>query len=72
VTIAYLDTSALVKQYVIEVGSDWIRTLVKPDRTPTVFTSHLTVVEAVCAFARRRREGVLSAEHHTRILTSFE
>jgi predicted nucleic acid-binding protein len=71
-SIAYLDTSALVKGYVIEVGSDWIRTLVKPDRTPTVFTSHLTVVEAVCAFARRRREGVLSPEHHARILTSFE
>jgi len=72
VSISYLETSALVKRYVVEVGSDWIRALLKPDRTPTVFTSHLTVVEAVCAFARRRREGVLSPEHHARILTSFD
>ena len=71
-SISYLETSALVKRYVVEVGSDWIRTLLKSDRTPTVFTSHLTVVEAVCAFARRRREGVLSPEHHARILTSFD
>ena len=71
-SIVYLDTSALLKRYVIEVGSDWTRELVKPDRTPTVFTSHLTVVEAVCAFARRRREGVLSTEQHTRILASLD
>ena len=71
-SISYLETSALVKHCVVEVGSDWIRTLLKPDRTPTAFTSHLTVVEAVCAFARRRREGVLSPEHHARILTSFD
>jgi len=71
-SISYPETSALVKHYVVEVGSDWIRTLLKPDRTPTVFTSHLTVVEAVCAFARRRREGVRSPEHHARILTSFD
>ena len=72
VSISYLETSALVKRHVSEVGSNWMRTLLKPDRTPTVSTSHLTVVEAVCAFARRRREGVLSPEHHARILTSFD
>ena len=71
-SIAYLDTSALVKQYVIEAGTDWVRALLKPDWTPTVFTSHLTVVEPICAFARRRREGALSAEHHARILASFD
>ena len=71
-SIAYLDTSALVKQYVMEIGSDWIRTLLRTGRTPTVFTSHLTVVEAICAFARRRREGTLSPEDHAQMLTSFE
>jgi predicted nucleic acid-binding protein len=71
-SIAYLDTSALVKQYVIETGTDWVRALLKLDRTPTVLTSLLTIVETICAFARRRREGVLSAEHHARILISFD
>jgi predicted nucleic acid-binding protein len=72
VSIVYLDTSALVKQYMIEPGSDWVKALLVPDRTPTVFTSHLTVVEATCAFARRRREGALSIERHTRVLTALE
>ena len=42
-SVAYLDTSALVKQYVIELGTDWIKQLLVPDQTPGVFTSHLTV-----------------------------
>ena len=71
-SIAYLDTSALVKQYVIEPGSNWVKALLVPDLTPTVFTSHLTVVEAMCAFARRRREGSLSSHQHAQILRAFE
>lgn len=71
-SIAYLDTSALVKQYVAEVGSDWVKALLSFDRTPTVFTSHITAVEATCAFARRRREGALSLEDHATVLTAFD
>ena len=71
-SIAYLDTSALAKRYIVEPGSDWINALLVPERTPTVFTSHLTVVEAVCAFARRRRERALSLVQYTRILTAFD
>jgi predicted nucleic acid-binding protein len=50
VSIAYLDSSALVKHYIAEVGSDWVKSLLALDRTPTVFTSNMTVVEATCAF----------------------
>ena len=71
-SIAYLDTSALVKQYVIEPGSNWVKALLVLDLTPTVFTSHLTVVEATCAFARRRREGSLLSQQHAQILRAFE
>ena len=71
-SIAYLDTSALVKQYVMETGSEWVRMLLRSSRTPTVFTSHLTVVETVCAFARRRREGMLSSQDHRQLLAVFD
>lgn len=68
----YLDTSALIKRYVAEVGSEWVRHLLTDTRGPAAFTSHLTVVEAACAFARRRREGVLSQEEHVETLTAFD
>jgi predicted nucleic acid-binding protein len=72
VSVAYLDTSALIKQYVAEVGSNWTKALLVVDRTPTVFTSRMTLVEATCAFARRQRDGTLSPEEHTQVLTAFE
>jgi predicted nucleic acid-binding protein len=72
VSVAYLDTSALIKQYVAEVGSHWTKALLVADRTPTVFTSRMTLVEATCAFARRQRDGTLSPEEHVQVLTAFE
>ena len=71
-SVAYLDTSALIKQYVAEVGSHWTKALLVADRTPTVFTSRMTLVEATCAFARRQRDGTLSPEEHVQVLTAFE
>jgi len=72
VNIAYLDTSALVKLYISEVGSDWLKTFLTSGRPPAVFTSCLTMVEAACTFARRRREGTLPPVYHTQVLTNFD
>lgn len=58
--IAYFDTSALVKRYVSEVGSNWVNNLLNPSNHLILFTSHLTVVEATCAFSRRLRERAIS------------
>jgi predicted nucleic acid-binding protein len=63
----YLDTSALVKRYIEEVGSARIRSLLYEPAT-RVFTSQLTLVESTCAFARRRREGLVSVDEHRRVL----
>lgn len=59
-TVAYYDTSALLKYYVSETGSDWV-TQQLTQRT-VVLTSSLTLVETSCAFARRLREGVLASD----------
>ncbi len=72
VSIVYLDTSALLKHYVTESGSDWLNALLSPPHIPTVITSHLTVVEAVCAFARRLRDSTLSPPLHARVLLAFD
>lgn len=56
----YLDASALVKRYVDEVGSDWLRRLVDPAHDSALFISQMAIVEVMSAFARRMREGSLT------------
>lgn len=46
VSVAYFDTSALLKQYVTETGSDWVRAYLAASLAPAVFTSSLTTVDA--------------------------
>lgn len=72
-SLYYFDTSAMVKQYIAEDGSDWIRQiLLTGEEISPVFTSRLTVVEATCAFARRRREGTLPLSDYRQVLKSFK
>lgn len=66
----YLDTSVLVKLYVPEAGSGEVRRLV--NQATRVGTSRLTYVEARAAFARRRREGGLSAPHYGEVIRALE
>jgi predicted nucleic acid-binding protein len=58
----YLDASALVKRYVNEEGSDWLRATIDPARSQLLFTSRMTIVEVISAFARRVRDGSLTLE----------
>lgn len=65
----YLDTSALIKRYVDEVGSDWLRATL--DTQPSVVIVHLTIVEVTSALMRRRREGALTPTEYTRVQNAF-
>ena len=58
----FLDTSALVKRYVPEIGSDWILSITDPATNSDLVISQITWVELHSAFARRLRDGSLSAE----------
>lgn len=66
----YLDTSALVKLYVAEPGSEDVRQAVA--EAEIAATSSLAYVEARAAFARRRRERSLIPLDYRRVLRSFE
>ncbi|MBD1887539.1 PIN domain-containing protein [Microcoleus vaginatus] len=58
----FLDTSALVKRYVPEIGSEWILSITDPARDNDLAISQITWVEVHSAFARRLRDRSLSAE----------
>jgi predicted nucleic acid-binding protein len=64
--IAYLDTSALVKRYVREPGSEEVSSLFASGSPPAV--SRIAEVEAAAAFARRVREGTLPSPDLGRLL----
>ena len=56
-TACYLDTSALLKWYVPEAGSEELEAFVR--RADDLVVSRLVVVECRCALARRRRNRML-------------
>ena len=65
----YLDTSAIVKYYVDEPGSTWLRAQIDAADLPV--TSLLALVEAVSAFNRRVREGRLTLSEYRRLRDVF-
>ena len=69
----YFDSSALVKYYIIESGTEWVRNLIDgrlvEEWANTIPTSALTWAEVISAFAKRHRMGDIST-HLYRALTA--
>lgn len=70
-TAYFLDSSALVKRYVPETGSAWIRALSAPQTGNSLFIARITWVEVLSALARREREGSLTPTDRTLIIQRF-
>jgi predicted nucleic acid-binding protein len=68
--ILYLDTSSLIKLYVLEQGSGGVRDLVA--RASLVATSFVAYPETRSALARLRREGSLAKPDHERVKRELE
>ena len=66
----YLDTSALVKRFVAETGSERVARLILHDGP--VATATIAYAEVFAALARRYREGALSAAAHSGVRRRFE
>jgi len=56
----FLDTSAVVKRYVQETGTAWIRTLAASATGHFIYLARITEVELTSALARRRGQPGLS------------
>jgi predicted nucleic acid-binding protein len=56
----FLDTSAVVKRYVQETGTAWIRTLAAPATGHFIYLARISEVEVTSALARRRGQPGLS------------
>jgi predicted nucleic acid-binding protein len=56
----FLDSSALVKRYVPEIGSAWVQAISVPATGNLIIIARITWIEVLSALARRQREGSLS------------
>lgn len=63
----YVDTSALVKRYVAEVGSAWVRRMVARPVHQVVYTAALTEIEVRSALQRLVWEGRLDTAQAQRL-----
>ncbi len=67
----FVDTSALVKRYVQEVGSPWVRSLTRGNTLNRIYLARITAVEITAAIARRRKGRTLTSPRASSILYRF-
>jgi uncharacterized protein len=56
----FFDSSALVKRYVVESGTQWVGSLCDPAAGHTLYIVRITGAEVIAALARRTRTGSLT------------
>lgn len=66
----YLDTSALIKLYVVERGSSAVIALVRREGAPG--TASIAYAEVYSGLVRRKREGSVTDAQYVRISGQFE
>lgn len=69
--IYFFDTSAIVKRYASEIGSNWVQSITDPASGSLIYLARITEVEVVSAITRRLREGSLSASDAALGITTF-
>jgi uncharacterized protein len=69
-TAYFVDSSALVKRYVRETGTPWVRGITRRRPSTHIYVALITAVEVTSAFARRRG-GTLSSARASSILSRF-
>jgi uncharacterized protein len=70
-TAFIFDASAIVKRYVQEVGTDWVRTLADPAAGHEIFLTRITRVEVTAAVVRREHGGNLPGTTAATVLAEF-
>lgn len=57
----FLDSSAVTKRYVPELGTSWVRQLTGPTSGHTLYIAQITPAEIISGLARQMREGLISS-----------
>jgi uncharacterized protein len=55
----FFDSSALIKRYVTETGTAWVRSITLPSAGHSIIIAQVTQVEICSGVSRLRREGIV-------------
>ena len=67
----FLDTSALIKRYILEQGSAGIVALCDPAQGNTIYISQAARIEVVSAICRRAREQSITLDERNELIQKF-
>ncbi len=68
----FLDSSAIVKRYVSEIGTNWILSLQKRSAQNVIYVAQITGVEVVSAISRRLRGNKLTQKSADKAIFRFK
>jgi predicted nucleic acid-binding protein len=68
----FVDTSALIKRYLKEEGTEVVRDIIRPTSGNRIHVSQIASIEVVSAFARQRREKSITDIHLLTARRMFE
>ncbi len=67
----YLDSSAIVKRYVAEIGSAWIIALCDPVHGHELYISQIALVEVVRAISIKAHDRLITSADRDRLVAMF-
>ena len=70
-SLIFVNTSALLKRYISEPGSQWVRSWIAPTAGNQVIIAEIAITETLATLARFRRERRLSPASFDRLCDDF-
>jgi hypothetical protein len=67
----FFDSSAMVKRFIVEAGTKWTISLMRPSAKNEIAVSQISGVEIVAAITRRQRGNVLTANQANKAINRF-
>lgn len=68
----FLDTSAVLKRYVLEAGTPWVQALAAPTAGHSLIIARITLAETVAAITRKERGGSIAPKDVASALADFQ
>lgn len=68
----FLDTSTVLKRYVLETGTAWVQALVAPSARHSLFIVRITQAETIAAITRRERGGTITPRDAATAMADFQ
>jgi uncharacterized protein len=72
VAVFFLDTSVILKRYVLEIGTPWVQALAVPTVGNSLFVARITQAETIAALTRRERGGSITPQDAATAVADFD